>query len=116
MSNLFWVGLSLALYGFLSGRTYFWESGATVLSPAGSYTTGLGFFLSLFGLLGSRGEWASLRSGVWGVALCLVGIFFTDWMARGYSILQAPTIRGEILALTAISAWLIFCFFMACSS
>ncbi len=100
-------GLGLSLFLVISGKTSFWEPGGTELLPSGSYGLALGLLVTALGVALSRRVGESKLINPLGFGLVCLVLFSTDWLCRGYSILQGPTIRGEILALSLISVVLV---------
>lgn len=107
-SFLISFGLGLTLFLFLAGRIYFWEPGGIELLPSGSYGVLLASIFTALGLAAWRSSGQKFEINLVAVAAVLVVLFFTDWICRGYSMLQGPTIRGEIFALGVLSIPLIF--------
>jgi len=94
-SALSTFGFSLILIAIISGGIQFWEISGRTLIPSGTY-------LSIIGLLCCAAA-LFLRKltlphfSPLGAAAALLLLFVTDWLCRGYSLFQGPSIRGELL-------------------
>lgn len=113
--KLFWEGqspidvllsgsLGLLLLLFLGGDLSFWEWRIQLLAvPRTSGLIGLGL-LSLLLVTAVRPSRRRLELTFGGI---LVLLFFSGWLTKPYSLLQGPSIRGEILLFTLLmfSLW-----------
>ena len=90
-------GASLVLVAFLSGRLFWWETNGLPISPSGSYLLFGAFGIILISAILQKGKVLTLRLVPSGFAAGLLILFLSDWLCRGYNLLQGPLIRGEII-------------------
>jgi len=91
------LSIVLSLFALLSGSVFFWDSSLLTLAPSGSSVGAAALlFLSIAFILVRFRIWEldfEASPFFWGLAL----VFLSDWLSKPYSLLQGPSIRGEIL-------------------
>ncbi len=96
-SFTFSFGLALSIFGLLSGTSHFWSAGGFEFLSSFRSSLIIGTLLMVLGL-SKTSNWSprELLSPS-GLAMGMLIVFLSDWMNRGYNLLQGPTIRGEII-------------------
>jgi len=109
-SFLFSFAVSLALFSVLAGRSDLWEEGGVSFILSSFWGVVASGVLLLIALGLARFKFQTISVSASGFTLGLVVLFFSDWLTRGYSLLQGPSIRGEII----LGALLIYIVIKAC--
>lgn len=99
-SILFNSGALIALFSFLSGITYFWNTGEFKIIPSGTYGLVFGIAISVIGFFRARLIRQVIKVQPLIFSLGLVLVFTTDWLIKSYNLFQGPAIRGEIILFT----------------
>ena len=93
------LSVCLFLFAAYSGSLFLWDSRGIVISPSGTYFCIFGVVLLLVSLSLNNLNYSKLRFVPSGFATGLLILYLSDWLLRGYNLLQGPLIRGEILIL-----------------
>lgn len=88
---IFSFGIACCILGILSPELGIWQSGPPSIDSL--QLGGVGLLLVAIGAL--RGVPQNISPS--GLALGLVVLFLSDWLSRGYNLMQGPSIRGEII-------------------
>ena len=99
------LAAAAAIFGAVSSVTYWWAPASRVhIFPSGSHALFFAGVLCLIAFSLNRFTLAGLRLNTWGFTGGLLLVFFSDWLCRGYNLFQGPSIRGEIILFSLISA------------
>ncbi|MCB9029946.1 MAG: hypothetical protein H6619_02765 [Deltaproteobacteria bacterium] len=90
-------GIALVLFALLSGNLYFWEASPSSPFISSKSVLIFGAILSALAIVLNRFRLRGLAIIPEPFAACLLMVFFTSWLDRGFSLLQGPSIRGEII-------------------
>jgi hypothetical protein len=97
------VGMSLVIFCLLSGNFAWWTEGNAPYPALPILLVGVA--MVVVGFL-KRSTTPSPIS-YWPYTCGLFLVFFSDWLTRGYNFFQGPSIRGEILLFSVISAFIL---------
>lgn len=104
-SWLFSFAIGVLLFGFLSGATSFWDVDYPKVVSALREWAVSASVLFLLSVILVAGRFLKLRIQTGGFVGVLVLLFFSEWLVRGYNLLQGPSIRGEILLCSLVAYW-----------
>lgn len=112
-SYLLSLGVALSLYGLLAKSVSFWSSDYLISKNGTALGFWTGVVLSLIAIIFVKGNFKHIELKVSGFASTLLIVFFSDWLLRGYNLLQGPLIRGEIILFFIVSLLLLVRFYKA---
>ena len=105
-SLLLGFGISLSIFGILSGKIALWDIDGPILASSLRGPAASGIVLLLIGAaIALRKKCFDNIFFLYGSSLGLLLFFFSDWMVRNYSLLKGPSIRGEIILGTLLCAF-----------
>ena len=105
-SELLSFSIAVIILGVAGGTIRLWSLGGPVLTSALRYSVSAGGGLLICAILLSKGRVLSIRPRPTGFALALILLFFTDWLARPFSLYIGPSIRGPIILLSILAYFL----------
>lgn len=100
-SCAFSFGIALVLLSLLGGGLNWWSTQGVPVFASGKWGALLG------GVLIVISAFSTPRLEPSGFAAGLLVIFFSDWLCRGYNLIQGPSIRGEIILFSIITGVLL---------
>ena len=106
-SILLTFGLSLGLFFILSGAFSFWQTQSIQTFGSSKWGLVVASVFLLLGVLSARFSNQKLSVNESGIVYTLLVLFLSDWLTRGYNLLQGPEIRGEILLMSFVGFFLL---------
>jgi hypothetical protein len=97
------LAIGLSVFAILTGSLSFWDRTPTSAIVPGSVMISIAALLAIVGWLMNGRRLTGLGidpiSAGWPVVL----LFLSDWLTRGYNLLQGPGIRGEVIVFGVLS-------------
>ncbi len=107
-SLLVGFGVTLSIFGLLSGTTRFWKVDLNTVGIAGKWFILPGLLALAYGYIKFRKLNLPLTPLVnpFGAALVLPLLFLVDFLSRGYGFFPPDSYRGELIVCGFLLAWL----------
>lgn len=104
LSGALWTfGLGLFVLISVAGKLMLWTPEGFALLPTFKRGTALALALAGAGVLLARMRGRKLKVSPTAAGFCVLLLFFSDWLCRGYNFYQGPEIRGELLLGSALA-------------